>query len=108
MRPACVPTQRDRPRSGLTCNRTAMSTQRSRSRSIRVADPMALRMRGVPPSAARIRFGTAAVTYDYAVYLNWVRAADELGYDFAGHGDSQLLWADVHVTLAAGAMATSR
>lgn len=59
------------------------------------------------PPLARPSFGTSTVTYDYATYLKWVRAADDLGYDFAGHGDSQLLWADVHVSLAAAAMITS-
>jgi 5,10-methylenetetrahydromethanopterin reductase len=47
-------------------------------------------------------------TDDYDDYLLWLAAAEELGYDIAGHGDSQSLWSDVYVSLAVAAGATSR
>jgi 5,10-methylenetetrahydromethanopterin reductase len=59
---------------------------------------------GTPP----VRFGTVTFTEDYDDYLRWLAAAEELGYDIAGHGDSQSLWSDVYVSLAVAARATSR
>jgi 5,10-methylenetetrahydromethanopterin reductase len=57
---------------------------------------------------APVRFGTVTFTEDYDDYLRWLAVAEELGYDIAGHGDSQSLWSDVHVSLAVAARATSR
>jgi 5,10-methylenetetrahydromethanopterin reductase len=55
-----------------------------------------------------VRFGTVTFTEDFADYLSWLRVAEELGFDFVGHGDSQNLWADVYVALSVAANATAR
>jgi 5,10-methylenetetrahydromethanopterin reductase len=55
-----------------------------------------------------VRFGTVTFTEDYDDYLRWLAVAEELGYEIAGHGDSQSLWSDVYVSLAVAARATSR
>jgi 5,10-methylenetetrahydromethanopterin reductase len=56
----------------------------------------------------KVRFGTVTFAEDYPTYLEWLRTAEDLGYEFAGHGDSQSLWTDVYVSLAVAAGATSR
>lgn len=58
--------------------------------------------------AAPVKFGTVTFTEDFADYVTWLRAAEDLGYDIAGHGDSQSLWADLYVALTVAAGATSR
>jgi 5,10-methylenetetrahydromethanopterin reductase len=60
------------------------------------------------PRTPRVRFGTVTFTENFTDYMTWLRVAEDLGYDFAGYGDSQSLWADVYVALAAAAGATSR
>ncbi len=61
-----------------------------------------------PTGAPAVRFGTVTFTEDYDDYLGWLAVAEDLGYDIAGHGDSQSLWSDVYVSLAVAARATSR
>ena len=54
-----------------------------------------------------VRFGTVTFTEDFGDYLEWLQVAEALGYDIAGHGDSQSLWADVYVALTVAVQATS-
>src|SRR3954447_13046184 len=54
------------------------------------------------------RFGTVSFTEDYNRYTEWLHAVEDLGYDFAGYGDSQSLWADPYVSLAHAARETKR
>lgn len=55
----------------------------------------------------RFRFGTITFTEDYDSYGQWLRTAESLGYELLGYGDSQSLWADVHVSLAFAAQQTA-
>ena len=56
----------------------------------------------------RVKFGTVTFTEDFVDYSTWLRAAEDFGYELAGHGDSQSLWADVYVALTVAAGVTSR
>ena len=56
--------------------------------------------------APAVKFGTVTFTEDFGDYVKWLGVAEDLGYDFAGHGDSQSLWADVYVALTVAAGAT--
>jgi 5,10-methylenetetrahydromethanopterin reductase len=56
---------------------------------------------------APVRFGTVTFTEDFSDYVEWLRTAESLGYEVAGHGDSQSLWADVYVALTVAALSTS-
>jgi 5,10-methylenetetrahydromethanopterin reductase len=47
-------------------------------------------------------------TEDFRDYVEWLGVAEALGYDLAGYGDSQNLWADPYVALTVAAQATSR
>jgi 5,10-methylenetetrahydromethanopterin reductase len=65
-------------------------------------------MTGNSSGRPKVRFGTVTFAEDYAEYARWLETAERLGYDFAGHGDSQNLWTDVYVSLAYAATRTSR
>jgi 5,10-methylenetetrahydromethanopterin reductase len=55
-----------------------------------------------------VRFGTVTFAEDLVGYRRWIEVAERLGYDLAGYGDSQSLWADPYVALAVAAQATTR
>jgi 5,10-methylenetetrahydromethanopterin reductase len=54
-----------------------------------------------------VRFGTVTFAENLVDYRRWLEAAERLGYDLAGYGDSQSLWADPYVALAVAAQATT-
>lgn len=59
----------------------------------------------VPDSA--IRFGAIANPKTYDWYTRWAQTAEQAGFDLLACGDSQSLWGDPFVTLAAAASATT-
>ena len=59
-------------------------------------------------SAKRIRFGITAGMADARRYLDWGELAERSGFDLLGCGDSQCLVPELHVTLGALAVRTSR
>ncbi len=59
-------------------------------------------------SEPRIQFGTGTTVRDFAAYREWLRVAEDCGYDLLTTGDSQSLWADPFVSMAVAAQQTSR
>jgi 5,10-methylenetetrahydromethanopterin reductase len=59
-------------------------------------------------SAPLIRFGTGTTPKDFGAYAEWLRVAEDCGYDLLTTGDSQSLWADPFVSIAFAAQHTRR
>lgn len=59
-------------------------------------------------AAPRIRFGTGTTVRDFAAYGEWLRAAEDCGYELLTTGDSQSLWADPFVSMTFAAARTAR
>jgi 5,10-methylenetetrahydromethanopterin reductase len=55
-----------------------------------------------------IRFGTDYYAVDFDHYAQTVRVGDEIGLDLIGHGDSQSLWQELHVSLTVAALNSTR
>jgi 5,10-methylenetetrahydromethanopterin reductase len=64
--------------------------------------------RELAPAGPRIRFGTGTTPRDFGAYLEWLRVAEDCGYDLLTTGDSQSLWADPFVAMTVAAQQTSR
>jgi 5,10-methylenetetrahydromethanopterin reductase len=56
----------------------------------------------------RLRFGTGTTVKRFDTYREWLRVAEDAGFDLLTTGDSQSLWADPFVTMAYAAAHTSR
>ncbi len=54
-------------------------------------------------TASGVQFATVNFTEDFNDFVKWVRAADALGFDTIGYGDSQSLWGDMFVALTLAA-----
>lgn len=63
-----------------------------------------------PPRAlnSAMRFGAIANPTSYDWYPRWAMSAERAGFDVLACGDSQSLWGDPFVTLAAASSATTR
>jgi len=61
----------------------------------------------VAGSGRAFEFGTVGFFDNLASYLEWLRVAEDTGYDLAGYGDTQNLIPDMFVGLTAAAMSTS-
>lgn len=59
-------------------------------------------------SGPRLRFGTGTTVKDFATYPEWLRVAEDAGFDLLTTGDSQSLWADPFVSLTFAAQRTTR
>src|ERR1700712_3809277 len=59
-------------------------------------------------SESRIQFGTGTTVRDFAAYGEWLRAAEDSGYDLLSTGDSQSLWADPFISMTVAAQRTTR
>lgn len=57
---------------------------------------------------ARIQFGTGTTVRDFAAYREWLRVAEDSGYQLLTTGDSQSLWADPFVSMTVAAQRTTR
>lgn len=55
-----------------------------------------------------IRFGTGTTPRDFNSYAEWLRVAEDCGYDLLTTGDSQSLWADPFVSMTFAAQHTRR
>jgi 5,10-methylenetetrahydromethanopterin reductase len=55
-----------------------------------------------------IRFGTGTTPRDFGAYAQWLRVAEDCGYDLLTTGDSQSLWADPFVSMTFAAQHTRR
>jgi 5,10-methylenetetrahydromethanopterin reductase len=56
----------------------------------------------------KLRFGTGTTVRDFAAYGDWLRVAEDCGYELLTTGDSQSLWADPFVSLTVAAERTTR
>ena len=61
-------------------------------------------MAGTP----KIRFGTGTTVKDFSAYGEWLRVAEDSGYELLTTGDSQSLWADPFVSMTVAASRTKR
>ena len=52
----------------------------------------------------KLRFGTDYYALEMGLYAETVRAAEDIGLDLIGHGDSQSLWHDPYVALTVAAL----
>jgi 5,10-methylenetetrahydromethanopterin reductase len=59
-------------------------------------------------SEARIQFGTGTTVRDFAAYEEWLRVAEDCGFELLTTGDSQSLWADPFVSMTVAAQRTTR
>jgi 5,10-methylenetetrahydromethanopterin reductase len=59
-------------------------------------------------TAPKIRFGTGTTPRDFGAYGEWLRVAEDCGYELLTTGDSQSLWADPFVAMTYAAMRTKR
>jgi 5,10-methylenetetrahydromethanopterin reductase len=55
-----------------------------------------------------MRFGTGTTVKDFAFYREWLRVAEDCGFDLLTTGDSQSLWADPFTIMTMAAERTSR
>ncbi|MCB0997193.1 MAG: LLM class flavin-dependent oxidoreductase [Acidimicrobiales bacterium] len=54
-----------------------------------------------------LRYGSVVFAERFDEYLTWLSAADEVGLDVIGLGDSQNLWGDLYVSLTVAALNTT-
>lgn len=57
--------------------------------------------------SSQIRFATAYFRPDPREYIEWLRVADDVGFDLIGYGDSQSLWPELYVSLTLAALNTT-
>jgi 5,10-methylenetetrahydromethanopterin reductase len=55
-----------------------------------------------------VRFATGTTVRDFAAYREWLRVAEDCGFDMLTCGDSQSLWADWVATMTVAASVTTR
>ena len=55
-----------------------------------------------------VKFATVSYAEDFSDFVRWVRAADAVGFDVIGYGDTQNLWGDLFVALTLAAEHTTR
>ena len=55
-----------------------------------------------------LRFGTGTTVKDFALYHEWLRIAEDAGFDLLTTGDSQSLWADPFTIMTVAAERTNR
>ncbi len=65
-------------------------------------------MPGQPAAVPPMKFATVCYAEDFGEFVEWVRAADNFGFDAIGYGDSQNLWGDLYVALTLAAEHTER
>jgi 5,10-methylenetetrahydromethanopterin reductase len=56
----------------------------------------------------QLRFGTGTTVKDFTAYREWLRVADDCGFDLLTTGDSQSLWADPFTIMSVAADRTTR
>ncbi len=56
----------------------------------------------------RLRFGTGTTVRDFSAYGEWLRVAEDCGFELLTTGDSQSLWADPFVSMTMAATRTKR
>jgi 5,10-methylenetetrahydromethanopterin reductase len=59
-------------------------------------------------SESRLQFGTGTTVRDFGTYGQWLRVAEDAGYDLLTTGDSQSLWADPFISMTVAAQQTTR
>ena len=55
-----------------------------------------------------LRFGTGTTVKDFVAYREWLRVAEDAGFDLLTTGDSQSLWADPFTIMSVAADRTTR
>jgi 5,10-methylenetetrahydromethanopterin reductase len=56
----------------------------------------------------QIRFGTGTTVRDFGAYGEWLRVAEDCGFELLTTGDSQSLWADPFVSMTVASQRTKR
>jgi 5,10-methylenetetrahydromethanopterin reductase len=56
----------------------------------------------------QIRFGTGTIVRDFSAYGEWLRVAEDCGFELLTTGDSQSLWADPFVSMTVASQRTKR
>jgi 5,10-methylenetetrahydromethanopterin reductase len=59
-------------------------------------------------TTAKLRFGTGTTVRDFGAFGEWLRVAEDCGFELLTTGDSQSLWADPFVSMTVAASRTKR